>query len=31
MLKRRCPSILAGAGEYDEDLVRLCQLSAHLR
>jgi hypothetical protein len=26
-LNRRCPSILANAGEFDEDLVRLCEVS----
>jgi len=29
-LKRRCPSIIASADEYDEDLVRLCRTSVGL-
>ena len=29
-LRRRCPSIIASADEYDDDLVRLCRLSAGL-
>ena len=29
-LRRRCPSIIASAEEYDDDLVRLCRLSAGL-
>jgi hypothetical protein len=29
-LRRRCPSIIASSDEYDDDLVRLCRLSAGL-
>ena len=29
-VRRRCPSIVASAGEYDDDLVRLCRNSAGL-
>jgi len=29
-LRRRCPSIVASADEYDDDLVRLCRLSVGL-